>query len=84
MFTGQHKDLHLHRITRPEIIDQLEANKKIDADLTCLLFVMSLLVDRQNPIKTNGNGPKHAPIVIWEDCHTNLDYDVLNYDSGSN
>lgn len=39
-------------------------------------FVALSLLDAQNPIKTNGKGPTHAPIVIYEDTPS-LDYDIL-------
>lgn len=39
-------------------------------------FVALSLLDAQNPIKKNGKGPTHAPIVIYEDTPS-LDYDIL-------
>lgn len=39
-------------------------------------FVSLSLLDTQNPIKTNGTGPTHAPIVIYEDTPC-LDEDVI-------
>ena len=82
MFTGRLDNLHLCRIDRPDPIPQLADPK--NADMIALMFVRALLIDRQNPIKTNGNGPRHAPVVIWEDTHGGTDYDVLNYDSSPN
>lgn len=39
-------------------------------------FVALSLLDVQNPIKTNGKGPAHAPIMVYEDTPS-LDDDTL-------
>lgn len=39
-------------------------------------FVSLSLLDAQNPIKTNGKGPTHAPIIVYEDTPS-LDDEIL-------
>ena len=39
-------------------------------------FVALSLLDAQNPIKTNGKGPVHAPIMVYEDTPS-LDDEIL-------
>lgn len=41
-------------------------------------FVAISLLDAQNPIKTNGKGPTHAPAMVYEDTPS-LDDDVIQF-----
>lgn len=48
-------------------------------ELTALMFVRALLLGKKNNYVTNGKGPQHAPVSIWEDEYS-LDYDVIPYE----